>query len=113
MLPSPSARYARTVALVFPSDEALSAALRAGLVPPEVQREAVRFSRTEKCELELEPTSPLAPGKKKGLESAGVVERPPSGGPGHEAPCWAAALKLSWLGEPDTVPPLVLFVVDD
>lgn len=100
------------MALVFPSDDALCAALRAGLVPAAVQKAAVRFRRTDTGELELEPTEPLAAGKKKGLENAGVVERASSGAT-QEAPCWAAALKPQWLGEPDTVPPLVLFVVED
>src|SRR6188474_3096990 len=105
--------YAPTrVALVFPSPEALCAALRAGLVPPNVQREPVRFHRTASGELELEPAAPLGPQKTKGLQSAGVIERPPSGQT-REAPCWAAALQLDYLGEPDQVPPLVMFIVDE
>src|SRR6185436_14297241 len=72
----------------------------------------VRFFRTAKGELEIEPNAPLAAGKKKGLESAGVVERPASGSELRDAPCWAAALQLTYLGEPDTVPSLVLFLVD-
>jgi len=100
-----------SLALVFPNDEALCAALRAGLVPPAVQRGAVRYRRTATGELELEPVEPLGAQRTKSLQSAGVVERPVSGAT-REAPCWAAALEPTWLGEPDQVPGLVMFIVE-
>jgi hypothetical protein len=100
------------LALVFPNEDALRAALKAGLVPPDVQRGAVRVGRTADGQLELQPDEAMSAIAKAALKNAGVTERAASA-KASSAPCWAAALKPLWAGEPDTVPGVVLFVLSD
>src|SRR4051812_45364683 len=98
----------RALALVFPTEESLRAALKAGLVPPDVQRGAVRVGRTADGQLELQPGEAMSAIAKAALKNVGVSERDASA-VAASAPCWAAALKPTWVGEPDTVPGVVLF----
>jgi hypothetical protein len=100
------------LALVFPTEDSLCAALKAGLVPPDVQRGGVRVGRTADGQLELQPEEAMSTLAKAALKNAGVVERAASA-KGQSAPCWAAALKPVFVGEPDTVPATVLFYLDD
>jgi hypothetical protein len=100
------------LALVFPTEDSLCAALKAGLVPPDVQRGGVRVGRTADGQLGLQLEEAMSAIAKAALKNAGVVERAASA-KGQSAPCWAAALRPVFVGEPDTVPPTVLFYLDD
>ena len=100
-----------SLALVFPSEDALSAALLAGLVPRDVQGAAALVGRREDGALELVPQAPLGASQAKALALAGVQSEPPRGNL-RAVPCWAAALAPRPAPLPDGALPLVLFALD-
>ncbi len=94
--------------LVFPGEEALQVAMRSGLVPAELQREAARFGVTADGQVELE--APLSAKAKKALAATGVGFREASV-PLREVSCWAEAIAPRRVGEPAGALPAVLFSV--
>ncbi len=99
-------------ALVFPSDEALQVALRAGLIPADVQRAPATIGRTKDGEVLIAPSVAVTAKVKKALVASGVAERSVSSLAGKVS-CWAEALKPTRLGEPEGNPNLVLFTVTE
>jgi cellulose synthase operon protein C len=66
-------------ALVFPSEEALIAALRFKLVPEEVQQKAASYGLRKNGAVEVVPVSKLSSAQLKVLKSSGVEVAPVSG----------------------------------
>ena len=94
--------------LVFASASALQIALKSGLVPPEVQRAEVKFTRLADGSIEVQPSLPVPTAKKLALRQAGVVERASSSGLVSVC-CWAATLPARRTDEPTATPARVLF----
>ncbi|HEY0882608.1 MAG TPA: hypothetical protein VGD87_13790, partial [Archangium sp.] len=97
-------------ALVFPSEEALQVALRSGLVPPDLQSAPVRTGVATDGLIEVVSTSTVPPKVKKALLATGVLAREAETKL-REVSCWAEALPLSRVGEPDGPLQQVLFTV--
>ncbi|MFO0601030.1 MAG: hypothetical protein U0228_37320 [Myxococcaceae bacterium] len=94
--------------LVFPSEEALHVAMRSGLVPAELQREEARVGRTGEGEVEIATTTTAR--VKKALAASGVSVRENTTKLSAVS-CWAEALLLSRVGEPEGALQQVLFTV--
>ncbi|MFV8754905.1 hypothetical protein ACNOYE_30525 [Nannocystaceae bacterium ST9] len=99
--------------LVFADTPSLRAALDAGLVPPAVQAQPLRFARDPAGALWVEPSGKLSRSDQDKLSAAGVSlkrNKPESVGETREVGCWGEILPAAPAGEP--APPLgeVLFV---
>ena len=97
-------------ALVFPSEEALQVALRSGLVPPDLQSAPVRTGVATDGLIEVVSASTVPPKVKKALLATGVLAREAETTL-REVSCWAEALPLTRVGEPDGPLQQVLFTV--
>jgi hypothetical protein len=94
---------------LFPNEEALRVALTSGLVPPEVQAAAAVMHRDDDGGVRVTPATPLPDAVAKTLKDAGVTLEPGKPAGAVKIDCWAQAVRPRWFGEPDQVPPLVLF----
>jgi cellulose synthase operon protein C len=96
--------------LVFPNAGALSIAMRSGLVPGDLQAERAKVGSTSTGEMEVNVGARLGPKPRKALQAAGVEFRAASV-PLRDVSCWAEALPLLHVGEPQGELHQVLFTV--
>ena len=97
-------------ALVFPSEEALQIAMRSGLIPPELQREAAQVGTTKDGAFEVVPEGNVTAKVRKALLAAGVLARNSTVSL-SEVSCWAEAIAPRRVGEPMGALQQVLFTV--
>jgi hypothetical protein len=97
-------------ALVFPNEEALSAALLARLVPDGVLAQPVAVGHRGDGAVEVLPQQPLDAQTRATLLKTGAVAAAPSLAL-RAVSCWAAAVRPRPVPA-DGAPPLVLFTVD-
>ncbi|MBW2735448.1 MAG: hypothetical protein JRH20_23945 [Deltaproteobacteria bacterium] len=103
-------------ALVFPSAEALRAALGARLIPPGVTERGAQFLQEDDGRLVVVPQARLSRDVSAALRAVGVRAR--RGGLAatadtREVACWAEIIAPRWVGEDSLDTRLALFVLND